>query len=313
MIDLPKISIITVNLNNGDFLEEAILSVITQNYPNIEYIMVDGDSTDNSLQVIEKYKAHFHKIIIEPDQGQYHAIQKGFNHSTGEIMAWINSDDKYLPGAFSTVVEIMATFKNINWLTGYSKEYSLTGSIIGRIHLPWCRWSKYRFYTNDFQFIQQESTFWKRELWEAAGSKLNLNYELAADMELWARFFRSSELHTTIAELSGFRHRSENQRSKAYRSIYLKEGLHIIKKERSLLSLNQRLHIKILSLARWVFGPFFFFQIPFLETIYPILFKIPQLIYYDFEKQLFSITKNTVRYPSFVIGNRLITKKTFFK
>lgn len=307
----PKISIVTTNFNGGQFLEETILSVIGQNYPNLEYILIDGGSTDNSLEIIERYQEHFTYWISEQDEGQYHAIQRGFEMSTGEIMAWINSDDKYLPGAFESVAKIFAKYPDVKWLMGLAREYTEYGALVGQITLPWCRWSKYRYLTNDFQFIQQESSFWKRELWEKAGNTLDTKYDLAADMELWARFFRHEKLHTTTLELSGFRHRKEGQRSKVGKKSYLQEAREIIKREQKLMSIGGKIGLPLRYLAKWFFGPFFFLDWPFFRWLYRLSFSIPDVIYYDFYIHDFTKESKMVKLPPQMAGGRQIHRKMF--
>lgn len=103
--DLPKISVVTPSLNQGRFLEECITSVIKQDYPDFEYIIIDGGSTDNSLDIIAEYKQYLAYSVSEPDNGQSSAISKGFKKAKGELVAWLNSDDYYLPGAFRKVAE----------------------------------------------------------------------------------------------------------------------------------------------------------------------------------------------------------------
>jgi len=103
--DLPKISVVTPSLNQGRFLEECITSVIKQDYPDFEYIIIDGGSTDNSLDIIAEYKHCLAYSVSEPDNGQSSAINKGFKEAKGEVVAWLNSDDYYLPGAFRKVAE----------------------------------------------------------------------------------------------------------------------------------------------------------------------------------------------------------------
>lgn len=307
----PKISIVTVNYNNGEFLEDTIKSVIEQEYPNLEYILIDGGSTDTSLEIIERYKDHFAYWVSEPDEGQYQAIQKGFEKSTGDIMAWLNSDDKYLPRSLFKVAEIFDKYKDINWLMGLAREYTEDGALVGQITLPWCRWSKYRYLTNDFQFIQQESSFWKRELWEKAGGTLDFEYDLAGDMELWSRFFRFEELHTTTLELAGFRHRKEGQRSKVGKKTYLEECRQVVLREQKRLSYGAKIGLQFRYLAKWCFGPFFFLDWPFFRWLYRLSFSIPDVIYYDFYAHDYTKYQRMVKLPPMMLGKRQVHRKMF--
>jgi glycosyltransferase involved in cell wall biosynthesis len=105
----PKISIVTPSFNQGNFIEQTILSIIKQDYPNLEYIIIDGGSTDNTLDVIKKYEKYLKYWVSEPDNGQSHALNKGFSIATGEIYAYINSDDCLYPG---TLLEVAKAFNN---------------------------------------------------------------------------------------------------------------------------------------------------------------------------------------------------------
>lgn len=223
-----KISIVTPNFNGGEYLEQTILSVLSQNYPNLEYIIIDGGSTDNSLEIIKKYENHLAYWISEPDNGLYEAVQKGFEKSTGEIMAWINSDDLYHSKAFFTVDEIFK-LKGVNWLMGLPSIIDEKDRIVSVSKIK--RWSKFNYYTGDFQWIQQESVFWKRSLWQSAGAKMATDIKYANDLELWLRFFRYEKLFVTSALLGGFRMRSKKQLSFDFLKEYLEEGRDKIKDE----------------------------------------------------------------------------------
>jgi glycosyltransferase involved in cell wall biosynthesis len=98
-MNLPKITIITPSYNQGEFLEDTFRSVLDQNYPNLEYFVVDGGSTDNSVDIIKRYTEHFDWWVSEKDRGQSHAINKGLERATGDIVTWLNSDDFFYPGA----------------------------------------------------------------------------------------------------------------------------------------------------------------------------------------------------------------------
>src|SRR5881394_195745 len=99
----PKISIVTPSFNQGQFLEETILSVLDQNYPDLEYVVIDGGSTDGSADIIRRYASRLSSWCSERDEGQSHAIAKGFARCSGEILGWLNSDDVLLPGALAEV------------------------------------------------------------------------------------------------------------------------------------------------------------------------------------------------------------------
>ena len=220
MTSFPKISIVTPSFNQVQFIEETILSVINQNYPNLEYIIIDGGSTDGSVEIIKKYEKHLTYWVSEPDNGHGHALNKGFARSTGEIMAWINSDDKYYPYTFSAVADIFNTFSDINWIQGKNSWIDKSG------RLEDVRFSFiiiYSFLFCDYKWIQQESVFWRRSLWEKSGAFINENMELMVDGELWTRFFLSDELWHLDLVISSFRshekNRSHTQIEKVYREM----------------------------------------------------------------------------------------------
>ncbi len=224
-MEYPKITIITPVFNQVKYIERAIRSVIDQNYPNLEYIIVDGGSTDGTMEIVKKYSDSISKIISESDKGIYYALEKGFQCSTGEIMAWINSDDMYHKKSLFTVAEIFEKFSEVEFLMGQKTTYDENDRCFVK---PLRNWSKYDFYIHRSNWgIQQESTFWRRSLWERSGRFINTKYKLAGDCELWTRFLinANTKLYMTNALLGGFRVR-ENQLS-MNSELYTNEVLEI--------------------------------------------------------------------------------------
>lgn len=233
--DQLKISIVTPSYNQAQFLDACIKSVLTQRYENLEYVVIDGASTDGSVEILRNYNARFAFLSSEPDEGQYHAINKGFAHTSGEIMAWLNSDDMYTPWAFEVVAEIFLRFPEIEWLTTlYPLIWNRQGVAVQCDKRP--GYSSAAFFKGEnlsgdqlFSrgFIQQESTFWRRSLWERTGGKLDTSFRLAADFELWARFFKEAKLYAVSVPLGGFRLHGD-QRGVRNREEYLREANNVL-------------------------------------------------------------------------------------
>ncbi|MDW8303193.1 MAG: glycosyltransferase family 2 protein, partial [Bacteroidia bacterium] len=140
----PVISIVTPSFNQGEFLEQTIVSVLEQNYPRLEYIIIDGGSTDNSVEIIKKYEKYLTYWVSEPDRGIYDALQKGFAHTTGEIMGWINSDDMYHKNSFSLVAEIFFQYPQIDWLSGIPTIFDEKGRTV--TVKPLRKYSRFAFF-----------------------------------------------------------------------------------------------------------------------------------------------------------------------
>ncbi len=296
-MDYPKISVVVVNFNLGSYLKAALDSVVDQAYPNLELIVVDGGSTDDSVEVIKGFESHIEWWVSEPDKGQYDAVQKGFQKSSGEIMYWLNSDDMLQRRALFVVAEVFQSFPEIDWLTGLASEYHPDGQNVQRITLPWCRWSRMRYLTYDFQFIQQESTFWRRSLWEKAGSHLSSELKLAGDMELWARFFRHAKLYTVQSLLGGFRYRREGQRSRDFRMQYLNECASVVKRERKAFGIFGRMALSIFRPISLAFGIWFFYDVPIIRLAYLGMMSLPKVISYDFGKMQWVKKRILVKQP----------------
>jgi len=230
-----KISIVTPSYNQASFLEETLQSVLSQQDPNLEYVVIDGGSTDGSAGIIQRYGAQLSYWVSEPDKGHYDGINKGFAKTNGDIMAWLNSDDKFTPWCFSLVREIFSTYPEVEWIStvqplswnarGQATGINFSGgfnriSFLKGGNLP----SKGSF---GRRYIQQESTFWRRSLWERAGGFVNTTYQLAADFELWARFYQHADLYGVMAPLGGFRAHG-NQKSVLQADEYVAEAERIL-------------------------------------------------------------------------------------
>lgn len=280
----PKISIVTVSYNMVDYIEDTILSVISQQYPNLEYIIIDGGSTDGTVDIIKKYEPWIHYWVSEPDKGMYDAIQKGFRVSTGEIMAYINSDDKYHYNALFAVATIFSANEDVEWILGRASFYNDEGTIVDVKDFK--KWSKFNYYTGDYKWIQQESVFWKKSLWVKAGSRINTELKLAGDYELWLRFFRFAKLYSCETVFGGFRFRTKDQLSLEKIDSYLFEVEEVT--DLKTLPREDKYAIKKIK-----FFQKFVFKIPlirrfkFLRRRYEKIFGYPPKIVYDFYQRKF--------------------------
>ncbi|WP_353930082.1 glycosyltransferase family 2 protein [Okeanomitos corallinicola TIOX110] len=204
----PRITIITPSYNQGNFIEETIQSIVSQGYPNLEYIIIDGGSTDNTVDIIKKYESLISYWVSEPDQGQTHAINKGLSKATGEIIAYLNSDDYYLPGTLFKVAEHFLKFPETDLLHGICRYVNQQGEKIGEqfgnintlseILDLWDVWWKKR------QFVQPE-VFWSRRITEKIGL-FNEELYFVMDYDYWRRIIQAGGMINSLdVELSCFR------------------------------------------------------------------------------------------------------------
>lgn len=285
----PKISIVTPVFNQVNYLEFTIKSVLEQNYPNLEYIIIDGGSTDGTIDIIKKYEKQLYYWVSEPDNGMYEAIQKGFGMSTGEIMAWINADDMYHRNSLYTVAEIFSTFPKVSWLLGEMTQYDKMGRTLNIAHSP--SLSKYDFYMLDNSWIQQESCFWRKSLWNSVCG-LNTKLKYAGDFDLWLRFISIEKLYVANVLIAGFRLRGEEQLSQCHIDEYMKEvnlslsSFSIAAVDKKILHRYRRL--KVVS----KFLIFKFLRKRILRWFRIKHFNDTEVIRYDFENKCFRLYEN---------------------
>jgi glycosyltransferase involved in cell wall biosynthesis len=199
----PKISLVTPVFNSARYLEATIRSVLSQAYPHLEYIIVDGGSTDGCVEIIRRYEKDLSGWISEPDRGMYDAINKGFARSSGEVMGWISATDLLHAGSLGVVGSVFREFPEVEWLTGRPTGFNDQGMAVEILRLR--RWSRMRFLAGANRYIQQESTFWRRSLWEKAGGRVDDARRNGSDFELWVRFFRHARLYPVDALIGGYR------------------------------------------------------------------------------------------------------------
>ena len=190
VVNQPLVSIVTPSYNQAEFLEETILSVLNQDYPHLEYLVIDGGSNDGSLEIIKKYQDQIDFWVSEEDQGQTDAINKGFAAARGEILAWINSDDTYMPGAVSEAVQYLETHPGVGMVYGDLNYIDEAGRVIGKFNAKQTTLARLR---RGAVHIPQPAAFWRAELWKRVGP-LDPAYYFAMDYDLWVRFAEISTL-----------------------------------------------------------------------------------------------------------------------
>ena len=183
----PLVSIITPSYNQERFLEATIQSVLKQNYPNIEYIIIDGGSDDGSVEVIEKYTDKLAYWVSEPDKGQTDAINKGFAQAKGEVLAWLNSDDTYLPDAVSTAMDYLMAHPETGLVYGDTNFIDENDDLMGLFP---ARQTSHTRIRRGFVHIPQQSAFWRSDLWKQVGP-LDPTFYFAMDYDLWVRLSQS--------------------------------------------------------------------------------------------------------------------------
>jgi glycosyltransferase involved in cell wall biosynthesis len=187
---MPLVSVVTPSMNQARFLRAAIESVLAQDYQRIEYLVVDGGSTDGSVTVIKEYESRLAWWVSEPDNGQTDAINKGLAHASGEILAWLNSDDTYEPGAVAAAIKAFQESPECGLIYGGANYINDQGDVIGTFPTARTNYARLR---QGYVHIPQQASFFRAELWRKLGP-LDPSFYFAMDYDLWVRIARYTQL-----------------------------------------------------------------------------------------------------------------------
>jgi glycosyltransferase involved in cell wall biosynthesis len=197
----PRITVVTPSYNQMSFLEETIRSVLLQNYPNLEYIVIDGGSSDQSVEIIQKYEKYLAYWVSEPDRGQADAINKGLQRATGEIVGWLNSDDILFPLALQRIGSVFANDPTVQMTYGFRKTIDSRGRVLTRN----VGWLPDKFVLRHDFLIPQESVYWRRTISDQRGL-LDTDFRFAFDYEYWHRLMAAGYEYRLLPHfIGGFR------------------------------------------------------------------------------------------------------------
>ena len=219
----PKLSIVTPSFQQGGYIERTIESVLSQGYPNLEYFIQDGGSTDDTIDVLKRYQEQLSGWVSEKDNGQSQAINLGFAKTRGEIMGWLNSDDLLLPGALTRIIDYFNRHPEVDVVYGNRLLIDTSDMEIGRWVLPGHN-SKVLSWVD---YVPQETMFWRRRIWNKVGGQIDESFRFAMDWDLLVRFrdvgakfahipqfmgaFRIHELQKTSAAINDIGHQEMNR------------------------------------------------------------------------------------------------------
>jgi hypothetical protein len=214
-----RLCMVTTNFNYGAYIGECMSSIITsKGFDRVDYVVMDGGSTDNSVEVIQSHAPKLKHWQTAKDAGMYHAIQEGFTKSDAPYMGWLNSDDQLAPWAIQTVLDIFDQLPEVRWITSrHPMQARKDGVVIKADFLPGV--DNWGFFNGEYVrslglpssgWIVQDCTFWRRDLWEEVGGEFDLSLKLAGDFELWARFIQKTDLYVVPVPFGIYRYHGAN-------------------------------------------------------------------------------------------------------
>jgi len=217
----PKISVVTPSYNQGQFIEETIRSVLLQRYPKLEYIVMDGGSDDETVEIIEKYNPWIDNWVSEPDEGQADAVNKGFNRASGEIYAWLNSDDYYASEALSLMAEKFGEYSNaVGAVVGIGHKVNESGEIVSTPGNSDLTREDFFNWLSGGSFMQP-ACFFRRTAWEDCGP-LRADLRYAMDVDFFLRMSRQYRFEG-IEETISYAHKHPDAKTTGERSHWRAE------------------------------------------------------------------------------------------
>lgn len=220
----PSISIVVPNYNGGATLERTILSLLAQGYPELQIILMDSASTDQSREIIERYREKFDPCVVQKDGGQADGLNKGFGHARGEIWGWLCSDDELLPGALEAVAEMFEKHSEAGLVVGACERVFADGKR-GMVSPGEKAWEN----INVQNGLDQPSLFWRAGLQKRVG-ELNTGYHLVFDWDLWNRFKEAGARPVFMERVLSRYYFSETNKSGSAGAVFAREAFEIVKR-----------------------------------------------------------------------------------
>jgi len=275
--NLPKISIITPSFNQGQYIEDTIVSIIGQDYPNIEYIVIDGGSSDNTIDILKKYNDRITYWISEKDAGQSNAINKGFKKATGEILNWINSDDQLMPGALRKIADYFQKHKDVVMIHGRIEyfgevEFNFTSTNISLKDIQ----TKYAAHI----CMPQPATFYRKQLLDEQGL-LDETLQFSMDTDLYVRAGLNYKILQIEDVLAKFRLHSTSKSVSTTKKKFLVENAIIF--SRVMATLSSRFGIESLKMLKLYTEPRYLYKKPFYN------FNDQKLMFYFLQHRLYTL------------------------